>query len=295
MDLYDFNGTYLSHPLSLLPGSHALTELLVVDAAGSVLYATPMEGSNLAHLVADPLAISFDVTKDAVTTVRPEMLSTKAYVPEDFGYASFEPAIVEVLDFLVGVFVYDATVDELVLTTASIEVTNESSTVLYTGSLDALTNQVSVPAGHAPYRVTIDKPGYSVYTQDFTEAELAAFFDSATDGPLEMVLHEATVLSAVEEQATIATNGAYDWEHFQIGTDHYLAVANHFDGSTFHLASKIYRWDGAAFVDAQPIPTSGVYDWEHFQIGTDHYLAVANYRDDSTYDVASKLYRLVLE
>lgn len=33
-------------------------------------------------------------------------------------------------------------------------------------------------------------------------------------------------LSAVEEQAAFATSGAYDWEHFQIGTDHFLAVAN---------------------------------------------------------------------
>jgi hypothetical protein len=35
--------------------------------------------------VADPLEISFMVAKNTATTVRPQVLSTEARVPQDFG------------------------------------------------------------------------------------------------------------------------------------------------------------------------------------------------------------------
>jgi hypothetical protein len=31
----------------------------------------------------------------------------------------------------------------------------------------------------------------------------------------------------------IPTKGAHDWEHFQIGDEHYLAVANQYTGSSY--------------------------------------------------------------
>jgi hypothetical protein len=292
IELYDFNGTYLSHPLSLSPGAYALAELLVVDESGNVLFATPLEGSPLAHLVADPLEISFTVTTDAVTTVRPQVVSTEARVPQDFGYASFEIDIVERLDFLVAAFVYSDTAQGLAPTAASIAVTNQNGTeVFYAGTLQAATNQITVPAGHGQYRVEIEKPGYAPYSQPFTEAELAAHFEGTAEGPLTVVLQGSAVLSGMVEQAAIPTQGAADWEHFQIGTEHYLAVANQYNHSTYNVASKVYRWNGTAFVEAQSVPTQSATDWEHFQIGADHYLAVANHYNGSTWNIASKVYR----
>ena len=72
------------------------------------------------------------------------------------------------------------------------------------------------------------------------------------------------------------------------GSDYYLAVANTYIGQTsdFNINSKLYRWNGASFVEFQSIPTDGANDWEFFTIGSDHYLAVAN-----TYNYNSKLYR----
>ncbi len=292
IELYDFNGTFLSHPLSLSPGAYALAELLVVDASGNALFATPLEGSALAHLVEDPLEISFTVTADAVTTVRPQVVSTEARVPQDFGYASFEIDVVERLDFLVAAFVYSDTAQALEPTAASIAVTTQDGTELfYAGTLQGATNQITVPAGHGQYRVEITKPGYTPYSQGFTEAELAAHFDSTAESPLTVVLQGAGILTGVVEQAAIPTQGGQDWEHFQIGTEHYLAVANHYNGSTHNLASKIYRWNGAGFVEMQSIATQGALDWEHFMIGTDHYLAVANELNGTSFNIASKVYR----
>jgi hypothetical protein len=194
--LYSFDGTYLSHPLSLVPGSYKLTEFLVIDVGGNVLYATPLEDSELAYLVGDPLSIAFDISTDGVTTVRPQVLSTAEHLPEDFGYVSFGPEVVDVLDFLVAAFVYDDATQTLVMTTATIEVTNGSGEVLYTGDLNAVTNRVTVPDGYAQYKVTITKSGYDLYTQDFTAAELASYFDSTANGPLEVVLQKTIYFSS---------------------------------------------------------------------------------------------------
>ena len=93
------------------------------------------------------------------------------------------------------------------------------------------------------------------------------------------------------EFQSIPTNGAHDWQFFTIGSDHYLAVANYYNGSTYNIDSKLYRWDGTSFFEFQSIPTNGAVDWEFFTIGSVHYLALANHYNDSTYNIDSKLYR----
>jgi hypothetical protein len=189
IQLHNFAGNYQSAPLSLLPGTYALTRFEVVDGTGLTLYASPTEASDLAYLVEDPLDISFSVSKDAVTKVLPEVLSTEQRTPEDFGYANFGFEVVKVIDFLVAVFAYDETTQSLVMTTARIEVADGSSgQSLYTGNLQALTSKVSVPEGREQYRVTITKPSYVPEVRTFTGAELARYFKSTEEGPLEVVL-----------------------------------------------------------------------------------------------------------
>ena len=65
----------------------------------------------------------------------------------------------------------------------------------------------------------------------------------------------------------------------------YLAVAN------YNSDSKIYRWGGGSFAEAQSIPTSGAHDWEDFVLDSVQYLAVANYWDGSSHNIDSKIYR----
>ena len=40
---------------------------------------------------------------------------------------------------------------------------------------------------------------------------------------------------------SIPTHGAADWEHFTIGTDTFLAVANRYNDSTHNIDSRIYK------------------------------------------------------
>ncbi len=70
-------------------------------------------------------------------------------------------------------------------------------------------------------------------------------------------------------------------------------MANSYNGSTYHVDSKIYKWDGSNFVEFQSIPTHGTYDWKYFTLGGNHYLVVANREKDAlphSY-VDSKIYK----
>lgn len=191
--LYDFDGTYLSHPLSLVPGAYALTELIVVDANGNALYAAPREGSLLAHLVDDPLPIPFNAGKDAVTTIRPQVLSVNEQTPEDFGYASFGFEVIRVIDFLIAAFAYDDSLQTLRLTDAEIDISTEDGELLYSGNLGAVTNHLKVTDDHASYRVIVSKPGYETHEEVFSRDDLAAHFSSDELGPITIVLQRAPV------------------------------------------------------------------------------------------------------
>ncbi len=99
-----------------------------------------------------------------------------------------------------------------------------------------------------------------------------------------------------EVHQEIATSRATDWEYFSIGSDHFLVVANFYDGSNYATDSKIYKWDGTLgkFDDTnvfQTIATKGAKAWDHFTIGSDHYLAVANYFDYWSNNQDSKIYK----
>lgn len=95
-----------------------------------------------------------------------------------------------------------------------------------------------------------------------------------------------------EVHQRIATKGARDWEHMVIDGQHYLAVANSYDGTTRAVDSVVYRWSSAtlAWVEHQRIPTLGARDWQFVDTGIQQYLAVANYFDGVSYSVDSVIY-----
>ena len=100
-------------------------------------------------------------------------------------------------------------------------------------------------------------------------------------------------ISIFEDYQTIPTVGAYDWKHFVIDGEHYLAVANYRNSSTYDIDSVIYKWNPSTsqFEPYQNISTHGAHSWEHFVIDGEHYLAVANYRDDTSHDTNSYIYK----
>ncbi len=68
-------------------------------------------------------------------------------------------------------------------------------------------------------------------------------------------------------------------------------MANYQDDSTRNVDSKVYRWNGTIFVEAQSIPTNGARDWESFVVDGDTYLGVASHHNDATYNIDSRIYK----
>ncbi|CAG10357.1 unnamed protein product, partial [Tetraodon nigroviridis] len=71
----------------------------------------------------------------------------------------------------------------------------------------------------------------------------------------------------------ILTYSAVDWEFFSLGENHFLIVANSFNGESYSLNSILYRWQGyEGFVPVHWLPTIGCSDWEYFNYQGEAYL-----------------------
>ena len=82
-------------------------------------------------------------------------------------------------------------------------------------------------------------------------------------------------------------------EYFKNGDQHYLAVANHFDGISYRQNSVIYQWSLSQeqFVVFQSIETFGAHSFDFFEITNEQFLAISNYRDGSSYSINSSIYK----
>lgn len=183
INVYKFNEYFISEPVVLENGSYTLTEFLLLDASGAVIYAAPIEGSEKAYLVNLPLPVEFTVSIDQTVKVVPEVLSIENSSPGEFGYSTFSFDEVQVIDFLVGAFVYNETIQNLELTEAHLEVEGQGG-VLYSSAIIAQTNKITVNANSAEYKVTITKNGYTPYSYTFSGDSLSTHFDY----PLTVVL-----------------------------------------------------------------------------------------------------------
>ncbi|MDF1549930.1 MAG: hypothetical protein P1P88_19040, partial [Bacteroidales bacterium] len=204
VEIYSMNGYYLSKPLSILTGDYKLTSFIVLDANNNVVYASPVEGSEKAYLVENPLPLEFKVQKDNVTKLVPEVLSTAESLPDDFGYSTFGFEISQTFDFLVGAFIYNEAVLNFELTTATISVFNDGELV-YSGDLQAnggvspdnydplgITNKITLPERFESFIVEITKEGYIGYSKTFTKEELRLHFRNEDKGPLVVILEANT-------------------------------------------------------------------------------------------------------
>ena len=75
---------------------------------------------------------------------------------------------------------------------------------------------------------------------------------------------------------TIGTHGGHDVEYFTISGEHYLAVANVYNGITHRLNSVIYLWNGTLFVSFQNVATIRGASFNFFTIEKEPFLAVSN-------------------
>lgn len=187
ISLISFDDEYLTEPVSLNAGSYRLTKFLVAGDDGTVHYATPIEGSELAYLVSDPLPIHVVISKNEVIEVKPEVVSTSEGSVEDFGYGEFGFDIIETFDVLLGVFVFDNEMNDFSLTDAKITVYGDSDS-LTSKSLFATTNKLTFPDRFEDFTFVIDKEGYNQFNYTFSSDSIKSFQGDNENGPLEIIL-----------------------------------------------------------------------------------------------------------
>lgn len=95
LPIYQFGDAYTTRSLELPLGGYLLTEFMLVDSSGVVIWATPKAGSPLAHLVNQPLPIPFFISAQQTTSLAVEVIRVRDYPPADFGYVNFHIGFVD--------------------------------------------------------------------------------------------------------------------------------------------------------------------------------------------------------
>ena len=87
--VYAFGSGFISGKIEIRAGEYNLTKFMVIDPAGQVIFASPLEGSPLAYIANDPLPVTFSVYPDQVTNVAPEVIAVGNYTPGGFRICKF--------------------------------------------------------------------------------------------------------------------------------------------------------------------------------------------------------------
>ena len=183
---------YISEPLALPGGNYELTDFLVADSDGNIVYATPKEGSELASWVDDPLPQAFAVSDNGIVQVDVQVLPIDAHQPEQFGYVTFKVDVLPFPHFQLSVFRADSTGP--VFTPADVYLLLDGDTV-YHRHLPVGTQAISFPGNpEATYTLVIQNNALATYQRAFVLQELLAELNGA---PLQVVLRPALTFTAL--------------------------------------------------------------------------------------------------
>ena len=181
MELYDFNGHWVTKEISLRVGLYKLLAFMVVDTSGSVIFVCPLEGSPKGYLVNDPLPIPVVIRKDDLTRITPEVLAVDDSPPEAYGYVSFGYEVVRVLDFFLAAYIDNPMImAPSRFTEAELAVSIDSSWS-HSFKLRAQINNITVPARREIYCLLVRKEGYIPVQLYLSPKELR---ESSPDHPI---------------------------------------------------------------------------------------------------------------
>ncbi|MCU0459173.1 MAG: DNRLRE domain-containing protein [Bacteroidales bacterium] len=182
--VYLFGPGYISEELEMEEGNYRLTEFMLIDPSGEVIAATPIEGSQLAYLVNDPLPISFSVAGGVATVVRPELLAVGDHTPGDFGYVSFGGPIIKPLAFYVVCIIDNPLSMSAVQPPVSADLTVFAGNVWrYKFRLGPSVNHLVIRGGFEYYTFLLEKEGYVSQTFRVKASELKA---TTKENPLKL-------------------------------------------------------------------------------------------------------------
>jgi hypothetical protein len=193
VSLLSFGDSYVTSPIELIPGSYKITDFMLVNSAGQVIYATPKIGSPLAQFVSIPLPFEFTVAKNKITNIDMDVINVKTKRPEDFGYVSFGVKTIELLPL--SVFVKNS--DGLALTTAKAFIVKNDKDTLSAYTLKAEVNFLPFKEDtEATFKLVVIKEGYARYVKTFT---YNALISSIEGNALKVILKPAFTFVALRD------------------------------------------------------------------------------------------------
>jgi hypothetical protein len=197
LSIYKFGEEYVSESLSLETGTYNLTEFMI-SKGSSVVYATPVAGSERAQLISYPLPITFQITENSSKLVKPEVLNATSVSPQEFGYASFSFSVVETSLFKIIAYgspdttqaVTASLIVNLISYSDTIRSGDTTSFVRKTLTYDLTASINTIEVNKATtYNLTVTKTGYLGWSKSFTQGELNSF----SENPLKVYLTKEAV------------------------------------------------------------------------------------------------------
>ncbi|MEI9921093.1 MAG: hypothetical protein WDO14_20200 [Bacteroidota bacterium] len=204
IELIHFGDALITEPVELKGGSYRVTDFLLVDADGNVLYATPKKGSALAGLVSQALPFYFSVTKSVTANIEVGVMDITHRAPEDFGYASFN--VREVLAFQLSPMILQG--GQYSFTNAKGYITQDGAPI-FTIDLGAKVNVISFKGDASKtYTLKVVKDRtYTTFTKEFVYADL---LEELNGLPLKATLNETLTLTTSNLYFNVMLRGTPD-------------------------------------------------------------------------------------
>ncbi|WP_461642298.1 DNRLRE domain-containing protein [Labilibaculum euxinus] len=212
IELISFNGGFITNKLLLEVGNYTVTEFLLLDTNGNVAYATPKDGSDLANLVNDPLAINFSVNLNETTTVTPEVLRIDNFEPADFGYVEFGFRYIKTFNFVMGIYTLDNN-QTAIASNANITLTANNKEYL-NKEINGALNVLTINDGLQNYSIKVEKSGYKTFSETYTAEQLKQYETT----PLNIYLEEIKEFTLDYNKITDATLTSYYPDNNENGT-----------------------------------------------------------------------------
>jgi hypothetical protein len=188
ISFFKFGDQYISENLSLEVGSYKLTQFIIFKN-GAAIYVTPLEGSERAQLVNNPLPVEFTVNVNSNTLLSPEVLAIGNNPPQAFGYASFNFSIIKTIFFKIIVFGDDSALYDTIPVSAHLEVSLNSDSAysnvkVLNYPLISKINNIEVTES-PNYHLRVYKEGYSIWYNHYSFVQLKYY----ATVPLKVYLH----------------------------------------------------------------------------------------------------------
>jgi hypothetical protein len=160
IQLYRFGDEFISEKIEMKAGRYQLSEFMIINPDGKVVFASPLEGSPKAYLAKNPLPMSFDILPDQSTKLVPEVLEVRDGSPSDFGYASFGFNVIKPLPFyIMAVFDDPMLMAPIVPVEAKLSVHSPDGWS-HEFFLEARVNRIEIRGGSRYYALVVEKEGH---------------------------------------------------------------------------------------------------------------------------------------